>query len=116
VPALLPYLIEPIFEQFSALIPKRQTSHPLGCRRPRIPDHVVFEKLVQKSRLRLGSHLRASRGAWTARRDSSWNSTSCCARASLADVPPEVPAGRVETLLLIWHEVAENQNIRPSRG
>jgi hypothetical protein len=39
VPALPPYLIEPIlWQQFSALIPKRQTSHPLGCHRPRIPD------------------------------------------------------------------------------
>src|SRR5918994_1550371 len=47
VPALPPYLIEPIWQQFSALIPERQTSHPLGCHRPRIPDHVVFEKLVQ---------------------------------------------------------------------
>src|SRR5215218_3817801 len=47
MPALPPYLIEPIWQQFSALIPKRQTSHPLGCHRPRIPDHVVFEKLVQ---------------------------------------------------------------------
>jgi len=47
VPALPPYLIEPIWQQFSALIPKRQTSHPLGCHRPRIPDDVVFEKLVQ---------------------------------------------------------------------
>jgi hypothetical protein len=47
VPALEPYLIEPIWQQFSALIPERQTTHPLGCHRPRIPDHVVFEKLVQ---------------------------------------------------------------------
>src|SRR5215218_7053115 len=47
MPALPPYLIEPIWQQFSALIPKRQTSHPLGCHRSRIPDHVVFEKLVQ---------------------------------------------------------------------
>jgi hypothetical protein len=46
-PALPPYLIEPIWQQFSALIPKRQTTHPLGCHRPRIPDRVVFEKLVQ---------------------------------------------------------------------
>src|SRR5215210_5853413 len=47
VPVLPPYLIEPIFEQFSALIPERQTTHPLGCHRPRIPDRVIFEKLVQ---------------------------------------------------------------------
>jgi hypothetical protein len=47
VPALPPYLIEPIFEQFCSLLPKRHTNHPLGCHRPRIPDRVVFEKLVQ---------------------------------------------------------------------
>jgi hypothetical protein len=47
VPALPPYLIEPIFEQFSALLPERRTNHPLGCHRQRIPDRVVFEKLVQ---------------------------------------------------------------------
>jgi len=47
VPALPPYIIEPIFEQFCALLPERKVDHPLGCHRPRIPDHVVFEKLVQ---------------------------------------------------------------------
>jgi transposase len=47
VPALPPHHIEPIWQQFSALIPERQTTHPLGCHRPRIPDRVIFEKLVQ---------------------------------------------------------------------
>jgi transposase len=47
MPALPTYLIEPIWEQFSALLPERETDHPLGCHRPRIPDRVVFEKLVQ---------------------------------------------------------------------
>jgi transposase len=47
MPALPPYLIEPIFEQFCALLPERETNHPLGCHRSRIPDRVVFEKLVQ---------------------------------------------------------------------
>ena len=47
MPALPPYLIEPIFEQFSALLPEREVDHPLGCHRPRISDRVVFEKLVQ---------------------------------------------------------------------
>lgn len=47
MPALQPYLIEPIWEQFSALLPERKTAHPLGCHRPRIPDRVVFEKLVK---------------------------------------------------------------------
>ena len=47
MPALPPYLIEPIWQQFSVLLPKREVNHPLGCHRPRIPDRVVFEKLVQ---------------------------------------------------------------------
>jgi len=47
MPALLPYLIGPIWQQFSALLPEKRTSHPLGCHRPRIPNRVVFEKLVQ---------------------------------------------------------------------
>jgi transposase len=47
VPALPPYLIEPIWEQLVVLLPKRQRNHPLGCHRPRIPDRIVFEKLVQ---------------------------------------------------------------------
>jgi transposase len=47
VPALQPYIIEPIWEQFCALLPDRKTDHPLGCHRSRIPDRVVFEKLVQ---------------------------------------------------------------------
>ena len=47
MPALPPYIIEPIFEQFCALLPERKTDHPLGCHRRRIPERVVFEKLVQ---------------------------------------------------------------------
>src|SRR5215212_4717440 len=47
VPAIQPYIIEPVWQQFLALLPERKTDHPLGCHRPRIPDRVVFEKLVQ---------------------------------------------------------------------
>jgi transposase len=47
VPALPPYIIEPIWQQFEALLPEREVDHPLGCHRPRIPDRVVFEKVVQ---------------------------------------------------------------------
>jgi hypothetical protein len=47
VPALEPYLIEPIWQQFEALLPKRHTDHPLGCHRSRVPERVLFEKLVQ---------------------------------------------------------------------
>ena len=47
MPALPPYLIEPIWQQFSALLPEREVYHPLGCHRPRIPDRVIFEKLIE---------------------------------------------------------------------
>ena len=47
MPAIQPYIIEPIWEQFRALLPQRESDHPLGCHRPRIPDWVVFEKLIQ---------------------------------------------------------------------
>jgi transposase len=47
VPAIPPYIIEPIWEQFTTLLPEREVNHPLGCHRSRIPDRVVFEKLVQ---------------------------------------------------------------------
>ena len=47
MPALPPYIIEPIWEQFRALLPERGDDHPLGCHRPRICDRVIFEKLVQ---------------------------------------------------------------------
>jgi hypothetical protein len=46
VPALLPYLIDPIFEQFGVLLTERKTNHPLGCHKSRILEWVVFEKLV----------------------------------------------------------------------
>jgi transposase len=47
MPAIPAYIIEPIWQQLSALLPQTQADHPLGCHRPRIPDRVVFEKLVQ---------------------------------------------------------------------
>jgi transposase len=49
VPAIQSYFIEPIWEQFSALLPERKVDHPLGCHKPRIPDRIVFEKLLQVS-------------------------------------------------------------------
>jgi transposase len=47
VPALPSSVIDPIWDQFAALLPEREVVHPLGCHRPRIPDRVVFDKLVQ---------------------------------------------------------------------
>ena len=47
MPALQTYIIEPLWEQFCALLPERDVDHPLGCHRSRVPDRVIFEKLVQ---------------------------------------------------------------------
>ncbi len=47
MPALQRYITEPLWEQFFALLPERDVDHPLGCHRRRIPDRVVFEKLLQ---------------------------------------------------------------------
>src|SRR3954452_18272276 len=47
MPAIQSYFIEPIlWKQFSALLPERKVEHPLGCHRSRIPDRIVFEKLL----------------------------------------------------------------------
>jgi transposase len=47
VPALPSSILEPLWVQVAALLPTRQVHHPLGCHRPRIPDRVVFDKLIQ---------------------------------------------------------------------
>ncbi|MGH3951910.1 MAG: IS5/IS1182 family transposase, partial [Pseudonocardiaceae bacterium] len=47
MPAVPSFIIEPVWDQFAALLPERIDTHPLGCHRPRIPDRVVFDKLVQ---------------------------------------------------------------------
>lgn len=47
MPALPSSLIEPLWDQFAALIPARVDTHPLGCHRPRISDRIVFDKLIQ---------------------------------------------------------------------
>jgi transposase len=47
MPALPSSILEPLWVQVSALLPARQVHHPLGCHRPRIPDRIVFDKLIQ---------------------------------------------------------------------
>ena len=47
MPAVPSSIIEPIWDQVAALLPAREVVHPLGCHRARIPDRVVFDKLVQ---------------------------------------------------------------------
>lgn len=42
-------VVEPVWDQFSALLPERPSvaaDHPLGCHRRRIPDRVVFDHVV----------------------------------------------------------------------
>jgi hypothetical protein len=49
VPALPSCLLEPLWDQFAALLPTRPefaAGHPLGCHRRRIPDRTVFEHVV----------------------------------------------------------------------
>jgi transposase len=50
VPAIPSWLLEPLWDQFAALLPDRpiyHPSHPLGCHKPRIADRIIFEKLIQ---------------------------------------------------------------------
>lgn len=47
MPAIEACIIEPIWDQFSTLLPPHQDEHPWGGHRPRIPDRIVFDKLVQ---------------------------------------------------------------------
>lgn len=47
MPAIQSCFIEPIWEQFEGLLPKRDDGHRLGCHRPRIADRLIFDKLVQ---------------------------------------------------------------------
>lgn len=42
-------VLDPIWDQFSALVPPHPVvspRHPLGCHRPRVPDRVVFDHAV----------------------------------------------------------------------
>ena len=42
-----PSIIESVWDQFATLPAVHAVDHPLGCHRPRIPDRLVFDKLVQ---------------------------------------------------------------------
>jgi transposase len=49
VPAVPVSLLEPIWQQFAALLPDHppvSPTHPLGCHRRRIPDRLVFDHVV----------------------------------------------------------------------
>ena len=42
MPAIPSCIIDPIWDQFSELLPEKKVEHPLGCHNPRIPDRVVL--------------------------------------------------------------------------
>ena len=49
MPVMPVCLLDPVWEQFEALLPDHPEvvpSHPLGCHRPRVPDRVVFDHVV----------------------------------------------------------------------
>ncbi len=49
MPAVPVSLFDPVWEQFAALLPERPAvapTHPLRCHRRRVPDRVVFERVV----------------------------------------------------------------------
>src|SRR5690348_18356473 len=50
LPAIPSWLLEPLWDQFAALLPGRPVyapSHPPGCHKPRIGGRIIFEKLIQ---------------------------------------------------------------------
>ena len=71
MPVLPTFITDPLWEQFQTLLPERNINHPLGCHRPRIPDRVVFDKLL--ARLVLG-------GTYQQHADESCSATTMRAR------------------------------------
>ncbi|OUD02760.1 IS5 family transposase [Streptomyces swartbergensis] len=46
MPVLPSCLLDPLWDQFAALLPEHVDTHPLGCHNPRIPDRIVFEHVI----------------------------------------------------------------------
>jgi transposase len=46
VPAVPACILEPLREEFLALLPEHRDDHPWGCHNPRIPDELVFDRLI----------------------------------------------------------------------
>lgn len=47
MPAVPSCILDPLREQFLALLPPHVDEHPLGCHRPRIDDAVILDKLIE---------------------------------------------------------------------
>lgn len=54
MPVVPSLVITPIREEFLASLPQRVPAHPLGGHRQRIPDEVVFDKLIEVLVSRMG--------------------------------------------------------------
>ena len=51
VPAIPSWLLEPLWDQFAALLPDHPVyhpSHPLGRHKPRIADRIIFDATLDK--------------------------------------------------------------------
>jgi transposase len=86
VPALPSSILEPLWVQFAALLPTRHVHHPLGCHRPRIPDRLVFDKLIQawcSAAATAAPPARSPRGQ-PPRRQAAWATLDTLAAASTA--------------------------------
>ncbi|MFI6949784.1 IS5 family transposase [Streptomyces sp. NPDC050422] len=46
MPVLPTCLLEPLWDQFAALLPEHIDTHPLGCHNPRTSDRTVFEHVI----------------------------------------------------------------------
>lgn len=46
MPVLPSCLLDPLWDQFSALLPAHVDTHPLSCHNPRISDRTVFEHVI----------------------------------------------------------------------
>lgn len=46
VPVLPSFLLEPLWDQFAALLPEHVDTRPLGRHNPRIPDRLVFDHVI----------------------------------------------------------------------
>ncbi|GGM21199.1 hypothetical protein GCM10010129_76830 [Streptomyces fumigatiscleroticus] len=63
MPTLPSWLTEPLWDQLAALLPEPaedHPDHPLGCRRRRISDRIIFDKMLQL--LRFGCSYEAIAG------------------------------------------------------
>jgi hypothetical protein len=54
------------------LLPHRDDAHPLGCHRPRIPDRVVFDNLIQVLVFGCGYRRIADHFLWSAQDNFEW--------------------------------------------